>query len=94
VILLWDGLASHRSAQMKQVLAEQRRWLEVRRLPGYAPELNPAEGLWSSLKSCELANRCDTMVSPPAYAARLGVDCVRSSRELPFSFLRHAGLPL
>jgi hypothetical protein len=28
----------------------------VERLPAYAPELNPVEGLWSSLKGVELAN--------------------------------------
>jgi transposase len=94
VILLWDGLPSHRSAQMQQFLAEQRHWLEVRRLPGYAPELNPVEGLWCNLKGRELANRCDTMVRTLAFVARLGVDRVRSTRELPFSFLRHAGLEL
>lgn len=44
VILLWDGLPSHRSRMMTRFLAEQRHWLEVRRLPAYAPELNPAEG--------------------------------------------------
>lgn len=45
---------------MQQFLAEQRHWLEVRRLPGYAAELNPVEGLWSNRKARELANRCDT----------------------------------
>jgi hypothetical protein len=37
-------------------LNTQRSWLVVERLPAYAPELNPAEGLWSSLKAVELAN--------------------------------------
>ena len=27
-----------------------RRWLRVYQLPGYAPELNPTENIWSSLK--------------------------------------------
>jgi transposase len=94
VILLWDGLPSHRSRLMQQFLGEQRHWLEVRRLPAYAPELNPVEGLWSNLKARELANRCDTRVSTLAFVARLGVDPVRSIRELPFSFLRHTGLEL
>ena len=30
--------------------------LVVERLPAYAPELNPTESLWSSLKAIELAN--------------------------------------
>jgi transposase len=54
--LLWDGLPAHRSTAMRAWLATQRHWLVVERLPAYAPELNPVEGLWSSLKAVELAN--------------------------------------
>jgi DDE superfamily endonuclease/Winged helix-turn helix len=56
--LLWDGLPAHRSRAMRAWLATQRHWLVVERLPAYAPELNPTEGLWSSLKAVELANLC------------------------------------
>jgi transposase len=68
--------------------------LEVRRLPAYAPELNPVEGLWSNLKSQELANRCETHAQMVSIAARQGAHRVRSQRNLHFGFLRHAGLSL
>jgi transposase len=45
VTLLWDGLPSHRSRAMQAFIASQRGWLVAERLPGYAPELNPVEGL-------------------------------------------------
>src|SRR5512138_365174 len=32
VILIWDGLAAHKSARMSQYLAHQRAWLRVERL--------------------------------------------------------------
>jgi DDE superfamily endonuclease len=48
--LLWDGLPAHRSLAMAAWLRRQRSWLVVERLPGYAPELNPVEALWSNLK--------------------------------------------
>jgi transposase len=48
--LLWDGLPAHRSTAMRDWLNTQRHWLVVERPPAYAPELNPVEGLWSSLK--------------------------------------------
>jgi DDE superfamily endonuclease len=54
--LLWDGLPAHRSAAMRAWIRQQRSWLVVERLPAYAPELNPVEALWSSLKAIELAN--------------------------------------
>jgi transposase len=52
--LLWGGLPAHRSRTTRAWLATQRHWLVVERLPAYAPELNPVEGLWSSLKAVEL----------------------------------------
>jgi hypothetical protein len=54
--LLWDGLPAHRSNAMGRWVNTQRSWLVVERLPAYAPDLNPVEGLWSSLKAVELAN--------------------------------------
>jgi transposase len=39
---------------MRQLIAA-RSWLTVYQLPAYAPELNPVEGVWSSLKR-SLAN--------------------------------------
>ncbi|WP_420813655.1 transposase [Planosporangium thailandense] len=43
VILVGDNLAAHRSRQMNDWLVGQTAWLQVVRLPGYAPELNPVE---------------------------------------------------
>ena len=65
---------------MMEFLAEQQQWLEVRRLPAYAPELNPVEGLWSNLKGRELANRCETTVRTVAFVAGLRVLSVSSRR--------------
>jgi hypothetical protein len=54
--LLWDGLPAHRSLAMAAWLRRQRSWLVVEPLPGYAPDLNPVEALWSNLKGVELSN--------------------------------------
>lgn len=57
--VVWDGAMIHRCRAVKDFLAAgaaARLWLE--RLPGYAPELNPDEGVWNLLKRRELANRC------------------------------------
>ena len=79
---------------MTEFLAEQRHWLEVRRLPAYAPELNPVEGVWLNLRSQELANRCETHAQMVTIAARQGANRVRSQRSLLLGFLRHTGLGL
>ncbi|MFF3467329.1 transposase [Streptomyces sp. NPDC002619] len=52
--MVWDRLSTHISKTMKALVAE-REWLTVVLLPGYAPELNPVEGLWAHIKR-SLAN--------------------------------------
>jgi DDE superfamily endonuclease len=62
--LLWDRLPAHPSLAMGAWLRRQRHWLVIERLPGYAPDLNPVEGLWANLKGVELANlAADTVAS-------------------------------
>jgi len=90
--LLWDGLPAHRSRAMRAWLNTQRTWLVVERLPAYAPELNPTEGLWSSLKAVELANLVAPTLAEVIQQAHRGIDRVRRTPHLAYSFLRHAGL--
>ena len=92
VILIWDGLPSHRSRLMKDYLGRQRRWLTVVPLPGYAPDLNPVEMLWNNIKGTELANRCADELGEMASAVKSGMRRVRRRKSLAFSFLNHAGL--
>ena len=39
--------AGHKSRGVKEHIAQQKDWLTVEPLPGYAPELNPVEYVWS-----------------------------------------------
>jgi transposase len=79
---------------MQAFIAGQRHWLVVDRLPAYAPELNPVEGLWSNLKGKggELANLCYTNLAVVIQQARRGIDRVRQTPHLAYSFLRRTGL--
>jgi hypothetical protein len=90
-ILIWDGLPAHKSRKMKQYLESQRSWLQVETLPGYSPDLNPVEDLWSNIKGQELANRCVAGLGEAEDGVCSGMARVRQSM-LPFSFLHHAGL--
>ena len=59
LLIIWDGSPIHRSKTIKAFLADgaaERIWLE--RLPAYAPDLNPDEGIWHYLKHVELKNVC------------------------------------
>jgi hypothetical protein len=72
ITLLWDGLRSHRSRQMTQFIGGHRAWLRVERLPAYAPELNPAEGLWGPV--CHIR---------PTGRHRLPIACRQDIEERP-----------
>src|SRR4051794_15787005 len=59
LLVIWDGAPIHRAQVVKDFLAHggaAHIWLE--RLPAYAPELNPDEGIWNLLKRVELRNLC------------------------------------
>ena len=92
VILLWDNLSAHRSGPMRAFLHAQRGWLTVHYLPPYAPELNPTENLWASLKTRDLANRAAATVEELLVWARRGVHRLRRRPDLLDNFLVHTGL--
>jgi transposase len=57
ILVIWDGAPIHRSREVKDFLANGgRKRILLERLPGYAPELNPDEGIWNYLKRVELKN--------------------------------------
>jgi transposase len=57
LIVIWDGASIHGAEEVHQFLAAGHgNRIQLVRLPGYAPELNPAEGVWHTLKDKELAN--------------------------------------
>jgi transposase len=59
IVLVWDGAPIHRSKTIANFLAEgAAARLHLERLPGYAPEVNPDEGIWHYLKHVELKNVC------------------------------------
>ena len=59
LLVIWDGSPIHRAQPVKAFLAQGgSRRIHLEQLPGYAPELNPAEGLWQQLKHGELRNVC------------------------------------
>jgi transposase len=59
LLVIWDGAPIHRAQPVKALLAQgAAARLQLEPLPGYAPDLNPAEGIWHYLKHVELRNLC------------------------------------
>ena len=59
IVVIWDGAPIHRGHEIKDFLKRgAAKRLHLEQLPGYAPDLNPDEGIWNSLKRVELGNVC------------------------------------
>jgi len=92
VLVIWDGLPSHRSRRMAEWIASQRDWLSVERLPGYAPELNPVEQAWGNVKSTELANLCVDTIGEVAEATEDGLARINDDAALCLVLLQLRGV--
>ena len=58
LLVVWDGLPSHRSRRVHDFVGETHGRPVLERLPSYAPEFNPVEYLWGYWKHHELRNFC------------------------------------
>ena len=65
----------------------------VRRLPGYASELNPVEALWANLKEVELANLAADTLAEVAAAAEHGIQRIRPCHWLAYRSCATAACP-
>ena len=92
IVLVWDNLPTHTSRAMRQLIAA-RSWLTVFQLPAYAPELNPVEGVWSSLKR-SLANLTKQGLDQLAALVKTRLKRMQYRPGLIDGFLAKAGLDL
>ncbi len=92
LLVIWDGAAIHRSQIIKHFLASgAARRLQVERLPGDAPDLNPVELVWRYLKQVALRNVCCEALDELQYELRLAIAKVRHKPDMVRSFPRHCG---
>jgi putative transposase len=92
LIVVWDRLSTHISKTMKALIAE-RDWLTVVLLPGYAPDLNPVEGLWAHIKR-SLANLAVRTLSELETLLRRRLKALQYRHAILGGFLTGTGLAL
>lgn len=63
LLLIWDGLPAHRAKLVTAYIHTQKHWLRVVRFPSYAPEVNPIEYLWATMKRAYLSNCAPELVA-------------------------------
>ena len=91
LLLIWDGLPAHRSRVVKQFLCQgAAKRLHREQLPGYAPDLNPDEGVWNYLKNVELGNLCCHNLTHLLAELRKAIARLRHKTDTIRSFFRHA----
>ncbi|MFD7291652.1 transposase [Streptomyces sp. NPDC059897] len=73
LVLVWDNLNTHRAAGLRDFAAEHD-WITIFQLPSYAPDLNPVEGIWSTLRRGRQAN---TAFTDPKHLQRALRQCLR-----------------
>jgi DDE superfamily endonuclease len=93
LIVVWDGLQAHRAVAVRDLAAASGR-MELERLPGYAPELNPVEGVWCNIKWHKMANHGLTEVPAIHAMAKAEGRNLRDDQRLLRSFIRATPLPI
>ena len=82
LLVVWDGATIHRGHAVKDFLARgAAARMHLERLPSYAPDLNPAEGIWNMLKRGELKNRCCQDLGELRWDLRLAIRRLQRQRQ-------------
>ena len=92
MLVIWDGLKTHRSRLVKDFVGRQNGRIELEYLPAYAPELNPVEYLWGHWKQHELPNFCPKTFAELSYHAVRALKRMRRRPRLIIAFWKQAEL--
>lgn len=90
LIVVMDRLPAHRSAA-RRLAADG---FEIELLPGYAPDLNPAEALWSQTKYADMANFVPEDTLALELEAEFSLETTQGDQRLLKSFFHAATLPI
>jgi transposase len=92
LLVIWDGAPIHRSWVVREYLSKGGAdRIHLEHLPGYAPELNPAEGIWSYLKRVELKNLCCQSISHLNYELRKATNRLRHKTQVILGCIKQPG---
>ena len=95
LLAVWDGSPIHRSNEIKAFLAGGgSQFVRLEKLPAYAPDLNPDEGVWQHLKHVEMRNLCCRDLDHLSAELSLAVKRLRQKPSLIQSFFAGAGLDI
>jgi len=92
LLIIWDGAPIHRDKEIQTFVATQAaEQICVEQLPGYAPDLNPDEGVWDHLKNVELRNISCHDQEELRHELSLAITRLRHRPDLISGFIKHYG---
>lgn len=92
LLVIWDGAPIHRSQVVKDFLAGgAAERIHLEQLPGYAPDLNPAEGIWNYLKRVELKNLCCQNITHLRLELRRAKERLRHKTDVILGCIKQPG---
>lgn len=94
VVVVWDNIGIHRSAEVATFLWLNRRRMATRRIPPYAPELNPDEAIWDVIKNDRLANYCPTSLDELELTVTAELKALKADPERVWIAIRQTELPI
>lgn len=90
VVVLLDNARIHRGCEVRRLLRRNGR-LHIEYFPGYAPELNPDEGVWASAKR-KLANGQPDDIKELRRAVRTALEKLRHTPMTLRACIEHSEL--
>jgi transposase len=91
LLIVWDGTSIHYGAVKDFLRAGAARRITLQRLPSYAPDLNPMEGVWHYVKHVELLNVCCHTLADLRHEIRRAVARVRHRADVLAGCIRQPG---
>jgi len=93
VMIIWDRLSSHISAQ-RFFESKRSDWFLFEYLPSYSPELNPVEQCWNQMKNVTMANFVPLCIEELVAKALEAAQVINNDPKRLAAFFHHAKLAL
>ena len=92
--VVWDRSMTHDRAKVVRKFLQMNPGIRTEKFPGYAPELNPDEGVWTHAKYARMANFAPKDSVHLRRRLRYELARLKGRPDLLASFIEHSKLPL
>ncbi|WP_443735435.1 IS630 family transposase [Streptomyces flavotricini] len=93
LIVVWDNASTHHAKALREFCDRNSDWLTIIKLPPYAPDLNPVEGVWAHLKK-SLANLAPRTIDDLTPLVKNRLRAIQRRPQILNGFIAETGLRL